>query len=91
VTEFFNEKNGYVVPHKLVPAEFMVHTHDDGRVPMTGCWSEMSTDDLIAAMRYVYENPVDVFLRGLVAAKDVECLSLEAMYKRYANLILKYA
>ena len=91
VTEFFNEKNGFVVPHKLVPAEFMVHTDDNSRVPMTGRWSEMSTDDLVAAMRYVYDNPVDAFLKGLVAAKDVEHLSLEAMYKRYANLILKYA
>jgi glycosyltransferase involved in cell wall biosynthesis len=91
VTEYFNKHNGYVVPHKLIKADAMVHQHDNTFAPMAGRWAQMSTDDLVAAMQYVHKNPVDAFLRGLVAANDVAHLTREAMYSTYAKLILRYA
>jgi glycosyltransferase involved in cell wall biosynthesis len=91
VTEYFNKQNGYVVPHKLVDANIFVHTHENTFEPATGRWAEMSVDDLAAAMRTVYERPVDAFLKGTLAAEDVKHLTLERMYSTYAKLILKYA
>jgi glycosyltransferase involved in cell wall biosynthesis len=91
VTEYFNKRNGYVVPHTMVKADSMVHTHDNSFMPMTGKWAQMSVDDLAQAMRRVYENPVDAFLRGLLAAEDVKHLTMEAMYSTYVKLILRYA
>lgn len=92
VTEFINEHNSYVLPHKLVKAYVREEVHFHERYPVSsGRWASVKVDDIAKAMRYFYENPVDAFLRGLQAAQDVRHLTLDNMYKHHNSIILKYA
>ena len=81
VTEFFDPpKNGFEVKHKLVESELGA-----------GRWAKIDFESLVERMREVYENPVNAFVTGLMAARSVEPLTLEAMRKSHAKEIKAYA
>lgn len=55
VTEYFDDKVGYTVPHRLVPAEVD---------PYPGSWCQVDDEGVVAAMRQVYRDPSDAAHRG---------------------------
>lgn len=92
VTEYINEHNAYVLPHAVVPAIVRSDEHHGQKYKVTaGSWAHTSVDDIANAMRFVYENPVHAFLKGLEAAQSVAKFSLERMYKQHNQAILRYA
>jgi glycosyltransferase involved in cell wall biosynthesis len=77
--EYFNEDNGFVVPHKEVPAE--------GYWGLPGAkWSDFKDSDFIELMRVAYNNQHLVKTKGNLAVSAIIPFTLE----RYLKGLLKH-
>lgn len=82
VREFFDETCGFVLPHKLEPAKAAY----EGQ----GHWAEVSDDDLISAMRLVYNRQSFMPEIGAQAAKRAAMFSWRASNEQLVSVLQEF-
>jgi len=81
VAEYFDENVGYVIDHKIVPA------NGKGIVPYTGHWAEPSVDSLVEKMSEVYNDKEKVKFLGEQAGIRASELSWRKTGQRLVDLL----
>jgi glycosyltransferase involved in cell wall biosynthesis len=80
--EFFNECAGICVPYKEVPAEEVW----DG----LGLWAQPSFDDMVDAMRWMFNNPRKAEAYGRIASRMACRFSNEHATKRLVDVMREF-
>jgi len=78
VTEYFDEAVGYPVAHRLTAAEGSIYS---------GSWAEIDEDDLVRAMRQVYDDQQEARQRGERAAARTRRFTWKEAGRRLARVL----
>lgn len=74
LAEFLNEENGFVVPHREVPA--------DSYWNIPGArWSDFKDSDFIDQMRFAYNNRSEVLKKGILSKETMKQFTLQRFLK----------
>lgn len=82
VAEFFDERCGVVLPHRLEPAK-MAYAGQ-------GHWAEVDQDDVISALRWVYANRGAMAELGAEAAARAKRFTWEASNQRLVQVLQEF-
>jgi glycosyltransferase involved in cell wall biosynthesis len=77
-TDFVSENNGWLIDYRLIPVEWDPLYKDV-------MWAKPDMIHLRSLMRYAYEHPEEVKVKGIQASKDIESLT----WDNSAEMVLK--